>query len=103
MGFPDHLYESLKHKLENEIYDFGDVAQLLFDEEAVETFALAKTHIAKHSAVYLIDHAWTFRPRGFAQTLRENETLRLRMYKLMYGSEDKKDLPLTEPRPKSVD
>ena len=97
MGFPEHLYESLKKKLEEQVYDIGDFMQMVYDEEDETTFAIATKNIKKEQDVYLIDHAWTFRPHGFTKTLRENEALRVRMYKMMYGAQDKKDLPAPRP------
>ncbi|BFG04305.1 tubulin--tyrosine ligase-like protein 12 [Drosophila madeirensis] len=94
LAVPVHLWPALYRKLTTEIFDAGEVLQLMlidYDEDVDEengddddstnpVFALGVAReegikVSDPLAVYLIDHCWTFRLNNARQTLEENPQL----------------------------
>ncbi|VDN93181.1 unnamed protein product [Brugia pahangi] len=75
-GVPKHFWRRLHEKLVNEIFDAGDFFQIL--EEISEdgkhhytVVALQQLRMDNPNCIFLIDHAWTFRPQIARRQLRE--------------------------------
>ncbi|KAL3994111.1 Tubulin-tyrosine ligase family protein [Acanthocheilonema viteae] len=75
-GVPKHFWRRLHEKLVNEIFDAGDFFQIL--EEVNEdgkhhytVVALQPLRIDDPNCIFLIDHAWTFRPQIARRQLHE--------------------------------
>lgn len=88
---PRHLWPILFHKLSNNIFDAGSVFSLMQVESNDGEFEEWKAIVIKEDglraldeeSVYLIDHAWTFRPETAKKNLLEHPTLLERMAALM--------------------
>ncbi|CAH1966082.1 unnamed protein product [Acanthoscelides obtectus] len=86
-GVPVHYWSSLYQKLVNQIFDAGTVFQILkVDSENREEYeplwvlrALKDVDKSDGKHIYLIDHAWTFRPEEIKLQLLENSSLKNRM------------------------
>mmetsp|Transcript_27904 Transcript_27904/g.39321 ORF Transcript_27904/g.39321 Transcript_27904/m.39321 type:complete len:1031 (-) Transcript_27904:63-3155(-) len=57
IDLPVPLWKVAFEKLANEVFDAGNYFELLYNEEGYKL--RAKVDIAKHSGVFLVDHAWT--------------------------------------------
>ncbi|EFO20459.2 hypothetical protein LOAG_08031 [Loa loa] len=75
-GVPKHFWRRLHEKLVNEIFDAGDFFQIL--EEISEdgkhhytVIALQQLRVDDPNCIFLIDHAWTFRPQIVRKQLHE--------------------------------
>uniref|UniRef100_A0A8R1XSP1 Tubulin--tyrosine ligase-like protein 12 SET-like domain-containing protein n=1 Tax=Onchocerca volvulus TaxID=6282 RepID=A0A8R1XSP1_ONCVO len=75
-GIPKHFWRRLHEKLVNEIFDAGDFFQIL--EEISEdgkhhyaVVALQPLRMDDPNCIFLIDHAWTFRPQIARKQLHE--------------------------------
>lgn len=91
---PDHLFKAISHKLNHQIFDAGEFFQLLLidygDEDRGEkepAFAVATLKDIKAedpNAVFLIDHALTFKADILRKQLVENPSIISRL-SLMIG------------------
>ncbi|CAK8683225.1 unnamed protein product [Clavelina lepadiformis] len=86
-GISPHLFRSLHYKLENEVYDAGDYFMLTRDEEEDHLKAVASCEdgirVSDANAIFLIDHAWTYRIRSARQQLCEIPGLLPRIAEIM--------------------
>lgn len=84
-GVPEHLYKAICHKCNNQIFDSGDYFQLLLldygDEERGEkepvftVVSLKDIKADDPNAVFLIDHALTFKSDELRKLLVENPSV----------------------------
>ncbi|MFH4974614.1 hypothetical protein AB6A40_001323 [Gnathostoma spinigerum] len=75
-GVPEHYWRRLCEKLVNETYDAGAYFQILAEEEdsgrtRYSVVALKDFCVDDPNNIFLIDHAWTFRPQFARRQLRE--------------------------------
>lgn len=102
-GVPPVFWESLYKKLDSGIFDAGQSFSLaqVVDEETEEitwkVVIIAEDGIKKDDAknIFLVDHAWTFRPQTARQQLESYPGLAERMCGLLdlaYSEEEKEDL-----------
>ncbi|VIO93236.1 protein KIAA0153, putative [Brugia malayi] len=75
-GVPKHFWRRLHEKLVNEIFDAGDFFQILeeINEDGKHHYtvvALQQLRMDDPNCIFLIDHAWTFRPQIARRQLRE--------------------------------
>ncbi|VDK89451.1 unnamed protein product [Litomosoides sigmodontis] len=75
-GVPKHFWRRLHEKLVNEIFDAGDFFQILeeINEDGKHHYtvvALQQLRMDDPNCIFLIDHAWTFRPQIARKQLRE--------------------------------
>lgn len=84
-GVPEHLFKAINNKLHNQVFDAGDYFQLLLldygeeertDKDPVFTVAAVKDIKALDpNAVFLIDHALTFKPEILRRQLLDNPAI----------------------------
>lgn len=86
-GVPEHFWPTLFKKLSKQIFDAGDCFSLLLldygdevrsEEDPVWTVVVSKTegvNAQDPNAIYLIDHAWTFRLNVARNQLEQNPNL----------------------------
>ena len=84
-GVPEHLFKAINNKLHNQIFDAGEYFQLLLldygeeergEKDPVFTVATLKEIKANDpNAVFLIDHALTFKPELLRKQLLENPSI----------------------------
>ncbi|CAF94125.1 unnamed protein product, partial [Tetraodon nigroviridis] len=99
-GVPQLYWRTLHHKLNNEIYDAGDVFGIMNYEESddeeerkVKTVAAVRSKVlvtrdgglqaSDTSSIFLVDHAWTYRVDHARQQLEQVPGLLARMAALM--------------------
>ncbi|VDN23013.1 unnamed protein product [Gongylonema pulchrum] len=75
-GVPKHFWRRLHEKLVNEIFDAGEFFQILeeVNEEGEHSYSvvpLQQLSAQDPNSIFLIDHAWTFRPQTARKQLRE--------------------------------
>lgn len=92
---PEHFWQMLYRKMTNQIFDAGEAFQLLLldyseverdPEDPVWTVAVSKPeglHAGCAADIYIIDHAWTFRPQAARQQLHQVPELLRRMCIIM--------------------
>lgn len=100
-GVPEHLFKSISHKLNNQIFDAGEFFQLLLldygDDDRSEkdpvftVVALKDIKAADPNAVFLIDHAVTFKVDILRKQLSDNPSIVNRL-SIMMGLSDNDDL-----------
>jgi tubulin--tyrosine ligase-like protein 12 len=107
-NIPKHFYRRLYEKMKNEIFDSGSYFQLCpvddDDEELEETFNPERRYYVStledvvldpyddENAIFLIDHAWTYRIKDARNNLINIPNLYERMASLMnVGTETKED------------
>ena len=105
---PKHLYRRLYEKMKNETFDSGSYFQLCpvddDDDEMVEYFNPERRYYVStledtvldpeqdENAIFLIDHAWTYRIKDARTNLQQIPNLYERMASLMnVASENKED------------
>ncbi|KAJ8041133.1 Tubulin--tyrosine ligase-like protein 12 [Holothuria leucospilota] len=96
-GVPDVYWESLQEKLENEIFDAGNVFMLTYvDEDLSESseqnlkVVVSREEgvkVADGANIFLVDHAWTYRLSQARSHLTQMPQLVDRMEKLMHLSQ----------------
>lgn len=84
-GVPEHLFKAINNKLHNQIFDSGEYFQLLlldYDEEergdkdpVFTVVALKEIKSNDPNAVFLIDHALTFKPDILRKQLVDNPSI----------------------------
>ncbi|KAK7328821.1 hypothetical protein VNO77_22945 [Canavalia gladiata] len=83
-GLPEPLHRRLFEKLSGETFDGGDYFQIEpCDEGRQRRLVFTSESMTKHSDVFLIDHAWTFRLSDAYKQLHEVPGLAERMGSLM--------------------
>ncbi|KAF7836810.1 tubulin--tyrosine ligase-like protein 12 [Senna tora] len=83
-GLPESLYNQLFQKLSTETFDGGRYFQIDPCEDARQRrLLLTSDFMPKHSSVFLIDHAWTFRLSDAYNQLQQIPGLAERMGSLM--------------------
>lgn len=94
-GVPDHLWPSLCHKLKNQVFDGGEKFVVLQQDYndlevgeldpkwAVYISDEAGIEASDKNAIYLVDHAWTYRVENARKHLEEIPSLLGRMSILM--------------------
>ncbi|KAL5768517.1 hypothetical protein ACOSP7_015062 [Xanthoceras sorbifolium] len=83
-GLPRSLHRHLFHKLTTESFDGGAHFQIeLCEEGRQRRLLLTSDSMPKHSDVFLVDHAWTFRLPDAYKQLQEVPGLAQRMASLM--------------------
>nr|CAB3267355.1 tubulin--tyrosine ligase-like protein 12 [Phallusia mammillata] len=85
-GLSPHFLRALHHKLENEIFDAGDVFFLTHDEEKglkAVTSTEDGVSVSDPNMVFLIDHAWTYSQNNVRKQLCETPGLIQRLAELM--------------------
>ncbi|MED6135685.1 hypothetical protein PIB30_049024 [Stylosanthes scabra] len=83
-GLPESLHRRLFQKLFAECFDGGNHFQIeLCEEGRQRLLSLTSESMEKHSDVFLVDHAWTFRLTDAYKQLREVPGLAERMGALM--------------------
>ncbi|XP_057750987.1 uncharacterized protein LOC130969331 [Arachis stenosperma] len=83
-GLPESLHRRLFQKLSAECFDGGNYFQIEPCEEGRQRLlVLTAESMAKHSDVFLVDHAWTFRLTDAYKQLHEVPGLAERMGALM--------------------
>lgn len=100
-GVPEHLFKSISQKLNNQIFDAGEFFQLLLldygDEDRSEkdpvftVVALKDIKADDPNAVFLIDHALTFKADILRKQLTDNPSIVNRL-SIMMGLPDNDDL-----------
>ena len=107
-NIPKHLYRRLYEKMKNEIFDSGSYFQLCpvddDDEELEKPFNPERRFYVStienvvldpendENAIFLIDHAWTYRIKDARKNLKTITNLYERMASLMnVNSDDKQD------------
>jgi tubulin--tyrosine ligase-like protein 12 len=61
-GLPQSLYPQLFRKLSSETFDGGEFFQIEPCEDGLQRrLVFTSDSMPKHSNVFLVDHAWTFR------------------------------------------
>lgn len=100
-GVPEHLFKSISNKLNNQIFDAGEFFQLLLldygddereEKDPVFTVATLKDIKADDpNAVFLIDHALTFKADILRKQLVDNPSIVNRL-SIMMGLSDNDDL-----------
>jgi tubulin--tyrosine ligase-like protein 12 len=106
-NIPEHFYRRLYEKMKNEIFDSGTYFQICpvddDNEELVKPFnperAFYVSTIADvildpekdENAIFLIDHAWTYRIKDAKNDLKSIPNLYERMTALMKVNSDNKD------------
>lgn len=101
-GVPEHLFKAIAVKLENGIFDAGEFFQLLLIEyeegerdEKDPVFAvqaLKDIPLSDENAVFLIDHALTFKADLLRKQLEEAPTMINRLGIMMGLDDDNKNL-----------
>lgn len=96
-GVPEHLFKAIAVKVENGIFDAGEFFQLLlieYDEGEKDVKdpvflvqALKDIKTTDENAVFLIDHALTFKADGLRKQLEEAPSMVNRLG-IMMGLED---------------
>lgn len=101
-GVPEHLFKAIAVKLENGIFDAGEYFQLLLIEYeegekgakdpvfAVQALKDIKT--TDENAVFLIDHALTFKADGLRKQLEEAPSMVNRLGIMMGLDDEDKNL-----------
>ncbi|XP_044464810.1 tubulin--tyrosine ligase-like protein 12 isoform X2 [Mangifera indica] len=83
-GLPQSLHRQLFQKLTTDTFDGGDFFQIEPCEEGRQRrLLLTSDSMPKHSNVFLVDHAWTFRLSDAYKQLQEVPGLAQRMASLM--------------------
>jgi tubulin--tyrosine ligase-like protein 12 len=106
-NIPKHLYRRLYEKMKNEIFDSGTYFQLCpvddDDEELVKPFNPERRYYVStienvildpekdENAIFLIDHAWTYRIKDARNDLKSIPNLYERMASLMNVNSDTKE------------
>ena len=107
-NIPKHLYRRLYEKMKNEIFDSGSYFQLCpvddDDEELMKSFNPERRYYVStvadvvldpetdENAIFLVDHAWTYRIKDARNNLLQIPNLYERMASLMnIDSEAKED------------
>ena len=106
-NIPKHLYRRLYEKMRGEIFDSGDYFLLCpvddDDEELVKPFNPERHYYVStigniildpendENAIFLVDHAWTYRIRDARKDLKTIPNLYERMAALMNVNSDTKD------------
>uniref|UniRef100_A0A915BCG8 Tubulin--tyrosine ligase-like protein 12 n=2 Tax=Parascaris univalens TaxID=6257 RepID=A0A915BCG8_PARUN len=117
---PTHFWRRLYEKLTNETFDAGTHFQILAEESedgsrSYSVVALNDIDASDPNNIFLVDHAWTFRPQVARQHLREIPGLLDRIcavvdienpsneetenYSDYGGSGDEADVPVEEAKP----
>ncbi|XP_055585705.1 tubulin--tyrosine ligase-like protein 12 [Uranotaenia lowii] len=104
-GVPEHLWQELFRKLNQQIFDAGNSFSLMLvdygeeqrsEEDPIWTVAVTKEgglRAKDPCEIYLVDHAWTFRTDNARQLLNEHPALVNRLA-IMMGIEQE-DVPRT--------
>lgn len=83
-GLPQPLHRKLFSKLSSETFDGGSFFQIVpCDDGPQRSLVLTSESMPKHSDVFLVDHAWTFRLSDAYNQLREVPGLAERMASIM--------------------
>ncbi|CAO2842027.1 unnamed protein product [Amaranthus hypochondriacus] len=83
-GLPQSLYPQLFRKLSSETFDGGEFFQIEPCEDGLQRrLVFTSDSMPKHSNVFLVDHAWTFRLPDAPKQLEEVPGLVERMASLM--------------------
>ncbi|XP_024017140.1 tubulin--tyrosine ligase-like protein 12 [Morus notabilis] len=83
-GLPQSLHRKLFAKLSSETFDGGSFFQIVpCDDGPQRSLVLTSESMPKHSDVFLVDHAWTFRLSDAYNQLREVPGLAERMASIM--------------------
>lgn len=92
-GVPEHFWPTLCKKIRDQIFDSGlwfQIAQIDYEEKEKTPFdpvwaliAIRDMEKNEPSHIYLIDHAWTFKPNSIKNNLRNVPGLLERMCNLM--------------------
>jgi tubulin--tyrosine ligase-like protein 12 len=106
-SIPKHLYRCLYEKMKNEIFDSGSYFQLCpvddDDEELVKPYNPERRFYVStlqhvildpekdDNAIFLIDHAWTYRIKDARNNLKTIPNLYERMISLMNINSDNKE------------
>jgi tubulin--tyrosine ligase-like protein 12 len=106
-NIPKHLYRRLYEKMKNEIFDSGSYFQLCpvddDDEEIKKAFSPERRFYVctlkdvvldpdnDENAIFLIDHAWTYRIKDARENLKSIPNLYERMASLMNVNSDTKE------------
>lgn len=101
-GVPEHLFKAIAVKLENGIFDAGEFFQLLLieydegerdDKDPVFAVqALKDIKASDENAVFLIDHALTFKADGLRKQLEETPSMVNRLGIMMGLDDENKNL-----------
>uniref|UniRef100_A0A914CXW8 Tubulin--tyrosine ligase-like protein 12 SET-like domain-containing protein n=2 Tax=Acrobeloides nanus TaxID=290746 RepID=A0A914CXW8_9BILA len=80
-GVPQHFWNHLYSKLMNEVFDAGDSMMMVVDSETCNWSVFATKDILFNDSnnIFLIDHAWTFRPNNARRALQEVPGLKERL------------------------
>ncbi|KAL3100467.1 hypothetical protein niasHT_021914 [Heterodera trifolii] len=84
-GLPELFWKSLYKKISNQIFDAGKYFEIIIEEsepnEAIssQVKAMSELKIDDPENVFLIDHAWTFRPNTARFALQQVDGLRKRL------------------------
>ncbi|CAG9530691.1 unnamed protein product [Cercopithifilaria johnstoni] len=75
-GIPKHFWKRLHEKLVNQIFDAGDFFLMLeeINEDGKHSYtvvALKELRMDDPNCIFLVDHAWTFRPQVARKQLHE--------------------------------
>ncbi|KAI3415547.1 Tubulin--tyrosine ligase-like protein 12 [Globodera pallida] len=85
-GLPELFWKNLHEKLANQIFDAGKYFEVIIEENndpnetiSSQVKALSDLRVDDPKNVFLIDHAWTFRPNSARNALRQVDGLRKRL------------------------
>ncbi|KAH7720911.1 CBN-TTLL-12 protein [Aphelenchoides avenae] len=93
-GVPEVFWPRLYEKLKAEELDAGDSFQIVVEQNEQEGTSSWSVHTIKDivatdpNNIYLIDHAWTFRPNSARKTLTDFPVLKERLMKVFDISEE---------------
>uniref|UniRef100_A0A915E7M8 Tubulin--tyrosine ligase-like protein 12 n=1 Tax=Ditylenchus dipsaci TaxID=166011 RepID=A0A915E7M8_9BILA len=82
---PQHFWPSLYHKLKNEELDAGDYFQIVGEQNELDgtshwsVSTIVDLKVEEPNNIFLIDHAWTFRPNTARLALQEVDGLKERL------------------------
>ena len=99
INLPESLHRKLFQKLKFEDFDIFQTAKIILDQDEERVNLVATKTLQKHSDVFLIDHAWSFRFEDAFSTLYSNSALVERLEKLTEYSE-KLEIPSVPQKPK---
>ena len=86
-GVPAALHRRLFTKLKFEDFDVGQKVRIILDQQSKRIGVQSIGELKKDEDIYLVDHAWTFQWKDFAETLRQNPQLITRLENIVQYSD----------------